>query len=683
MTSDQALRELADGFGILPSYHDMSGHEHQTDRDTQIALLRANGLMLDTDAMIFEALSHRRNSDIRQQFPGEIIIQSGVPWRLDPGVGISWAVTLDGDTSICCKGNCDGGLNLPALPSGLHDLVIHTGKTDHSILLIAAPARLPSLHDITGADRIWGINTALYGLRSAGNLGLGTFGDLGAASKDFAKVGAGFLGINPVHALGWADRATISPYSPSHRGFLNTQHVGPGAGVPDVILTDGERALAARLRDGDLLDYSAIHALTDAVLERAYQAFCDAGAAIAVFDRFCRDQGQALKLFATYEAISEEFGPDWRTWPADLRHPASASVKTAARRLADRIRFHSWLQWAAHEQLTNAQGAAKSAGMSLGLYLDLAVGPRRGGAETWCSQDVVANGVSIGAPPDHLSPAGQNWDLAGFAPEKSRRSKFTHFQRTLSGTMRHAGVMRIDHILGINRSFWIPDDGSRGAYIKQPIAALLAIIAIEAERHGTVVIGEDLGLVPDGFRETLAARGLYSYSVLQYEKDHAGQYRSTEHLRAQSLACFSTHDTPTLRGFWTGRDIDWWQKLDWIDGDQAGRLKGQRGCERGSLLALSNDAVEVDDPRAVSSHIHRQLAHSPAAMVSVQLDDVLEVEEAQNLPGTIDEHPNWRRRCPVATQDFGSDTRLAAIGQEMEQGGRSHNSHIAQEELAT
>lgn len=682
MNSDQALSALAGHFGILPSFHDMSGQEYQTERDSQIALLRANGLVLDNDAMIFEALHLKQHEAHQQRFPEELIVTSATASVLDVGARLSWSITAEGTSQHLFNGiGDDRGIALPPLASGFYDLTIEVDNTHHHILLIAAPRRLPSLQDVTGSDRIWGMNTALYGLRSEQNFGFGDFTDLGMAAQKFAGVGAGFLGINPVHALGWSAKDTISPYSPSHRGYLNTLHIGHGAGIPPTVLSDVERALAEMLRDADQLDYPKIWALNHEILDRAYQAFCGAGAVSAAFDQFCGKRGDALTQFATFEAISEDFGPDWRQWPVELRDPHGAAVANSVAKHADRVQFHRWLQWVAHDQLAQAQVAAKTAGMSLGLYLDLAVGPRRGGAEAWCEQDLVAQGVSIGAPPDHLSPAGQNWDLTAFSPHKMRRSKYAHFRRVLADTMDNAGVMRIDHILGMNRSFWIPDDGSRGAYIKQPFEAFLAIIAIEAERSGTVVIGEDLGLVPDGFREVLADRGLYSYSVLQYEKGYDGQYYSTEHLRPQSLACFSTHDTPTLRGFWTGRDIDWWKRLNWIDDDQAGRLQWERGGERGSLLSLSETHVDEHNIAAVSDHIHRQLARSPAAMVSVQLDDVLALEEAQNLPGTIDEHPNWRRRCPEKIDDFTSDPRIARIGELMGEHGRNQTRSIPQEEL--
>ncbi|CAN0459429.1 unnamed protein product, partial [Scytosiphon promiscuus] len=290
-------------------------------------------------------------------------------------------------------------------------------------------------------------------------------------------------------------------------------------------------------------------------------------------------------------------------------------------------RFQKWLQWIAVSQLSQAQDASSNNGMALGLYLDLAVGPRRGAAETWCETDTVADGVSIGAPPDFLSPAGQKWDLAGFAPRKLADTGYQALRDILAQTMRHCGVLRIDHVLGMNRSYWIPDDGSPGGYIKQPFESLLAVVAIEAERAETVVIGEDLGLVPDGFREAMRARGLYSYSVLQYEKNQDGQINRPDKLRPSSLACFGTHDTPTLKGYFEGRDIDWWQKLDWIDADGASDAKSQRQKEIAGLCdwesTSDSEAIDEGSFDHLNGCVHSALASSHIAMISVQLDDVL------------------------------------------------------------
>lgn len=679
MTADTALDELAALFGILPEFVDLAGQRQATARETKIALLRANGLQLDHDAIFqaeLDAIRHARN---RRAFPVEVIVAAGKHTPFTVPEHTEWSLQPEGAQAHVSEGRAGVNFRLPPLPSGIHTLYVGSGAAREAVRVIAAPQTAPSVHDVTGQSRIWGLNTALYGLHSAQTMGLGDFRDLAGAASAVGGMGAGFIGINPVHAIGCAAHDTISPYSPSHRGFLNTAHIAPDR-IPGLLGCAAAQELLSRVDPGDMrgrvIDYQQHYQRHGALLQQLYSLFrqrADAPAR-AEFESFCNQQGDSLERFARFETLSRLHGPDWRNWPAELQHAETAAKDAGA---AD-TRFHAWLQWVAATQLADAQMAAKDSGMSLGLYLDLAVGPRRGAAETWCERESVASGVSIGAPPDFLSPAGQNWDLAGFAPQKLADTNYRALRDILARTMRHCGVLRIDHVLGMNRSFWIPDDGSPGGYIRQPFAALLAVVAIEAERAGTVVIGEDLGLVPDGFRAAMRARGLYSYSVLQYEKNSEGMIKRPDQLRPASLACFGTHDTPTLRGYWQGRDIEWWQKLDWIDGAGAGKARAERRSEIAGLCGWRGQTGDGpgDEPSFahLSDCVHGALADSPIAMISVQLDDVLAETEAQNLPGTIDAHPNWRCRCRIPVEALATQDRLLKIAELMNDGGRSTHS---------
>jgi 4-alpha-glucanotransferase len=437
-------------------------------------------------------------------------------------------------------------------------------------------------------------------------------------------------------------------------------------------LLAGRQPGFAASRASEFVNYAGYRRQLAPLLEDLFDVFkAEAGSgALTDFARFRDIRGRALSDFALFESLSEEHGPDWRRWPGDLRsakHPGAQATRYA---LSGRIQFHAWLQWLCSTQVSDAQSRAKQAGMPLGLYLDLAVGPRRGAAETWCEDDSIAQGVSIGAPSDHLNPGGQNWDLAAYAPGKLAPNRYAAFRQVLRDTMRHAGILRIDHVLGINRSFWIPDDGSPGGYIKQPFHSLLAVIAIEADRARTAIIGEDLGLVPKGFRETINARGLYSYSVLQYEKDADGRLRDPTKLRPQSLACFGTHDTPTLNGFRAGLDIDWWQKLGWIGEDKARVVRCERLSSVSELDSFGDSPTLEGSDANFALPVHTVLARSTVAMVSVQLDDLMGQAEAQNLPGTIDEHPNWRRRAEVSLEQFDVWPELAKTGRMMKKNHR-------------
>ena len=622
MSDNNDLAALADQCGILPHYHTLHGDPRVTTPETQKAILRANGFDVSSDGAIHDTLQTLRSEAEDRWFPHEVIIESDQQTSLNFGLGAQWHIRLDDSDSVTAEGLPADHITLPALPSGIYVLTATASGRTEMTTVIAAPKHLPNVRSLTQKDRHWGLNFALYGVQSDRNTGLGDFQDLADISQIAGAQGAAFLGINPIHNMGYFDTTAISPYSPSHRGFLNTSYIAPDripglGGKVDL----GEFKALKLAKTVQHLDHKAAH---NALLAGLYDRFqADAtGDARDALARFAKDGGAELQTFARFEVLSEIHGTDWRKWPKDTDDAPS-----------DRCAFHVWLQWVADTQLAQAQKTAKQAGMALGLYLDLAVGPRRDGAESWCEQDAIAQGVSIGAPPDHLSPEGQNWDLAAFAPRKLKAMRYAPLRRILAHTMRHAGIIRIDHVLGLNRSFWLPDDGSPGAYIRQPFEALLAVIKIEAERHNCLVIGEDLGLVPDGFRDTMQAHGFYGYSDLQYERDDQGVLRDPQSGPEQELSCFATHDTPTVSGFLTGRDIEWWEELGWINKDEAADMKTRRTAEVGGARHDGDFLTFVNN----------FLAQSNAALVDVQLDDVLVIVDAQKLPGTIDQHPNWRR----------------------------------------
>ena len=673
MTGTKALDVLADRHGILKSYHDMSGREQTISPDTQKALLRANGLQLDNDAMVREALSSLAAEDTARRFPSEMVVNAGVPVALDLPENSDWQLRIEGSELETAEGRGHECVYLPPLSGGVHELTVQSGAHYDRVTLIAAPRAAPSIEDLTGQTRLWGLNAALYAMRSGRNFGLGDFEDLARAAEAVAAHGAGYLGVNPIHALGWCDAGTISPYSPTHRAFLNTSHIAPDcirgletSRKAQALLADRQIEFSG-VRVTDIIDYTAFRKPFAKLLEAMFDIFLTeaGGNARENFSAFRDNGGSTLCEFALFESLGEDHGPDWRDWPEEVRAPDHSGARAAGRERAERMQFHAWLQWVAATQVSDAQTRAIQAGAPLGLYLDLAVGPRRGAAETWCEGDSIAQGVSVGAPPDHLSPAGQNWNLAAYSPRKLAQNRYGAFRKVLRETMRNAGVVRIDHVLGTNRSFWVPDDGSPGGYIRQPFQSMLAIIAIEADRTRTAVVGEDLGLVPEGFREAINARGLYSYSVLQYEKASNGQFRSPASLPSRSLACFGTHDTPTMNGFRLGRDIDWWQRLGWIDKEQSEAARRKRNEDVDALRLLAGTSADDAKETDLSCSVHTALARSEVAMVSVQLDDLVGESEAQNLPGTIDEHPNWRRRSAVQVESFDDWPALAETGQMM------------------
>lgn len=649
MSVEDDLSALAEMCGILPNYYDLHGTERVTSPETQKAMLAANGIDVSSDDAIRKSLASLRHDIADRWFPDEIIVESHTEAPQNFGLGAEWYLCLDGSDEVVTSGAPSDFIMLPPLPSGIYYLTASASERTEVVTVLVAPARLPSIEDLAGRSKTWGLNLSLYGLRSDRNSGLGDFEDLARLTETAAVQGAGFVGINPLHNMGFKDVEAISPYSPSHRGYLNTSYIALDKiqGLEDAAVTGD----FSKLRASKAVPYADHKPVHNAALDAIFAQFkkMASKAAKDEFTSFKASNDKELEDFARFEALSEVHGPDWRAWPENPKTPAKT-----------RLDFHMWMQWVATVQLTQAQSRAKASGMALGLYLDLAVGSRRDGAEAWCEQAVVAQGVSIGAPPDHLSPQGQNWNLTAFSPIKLKAQRYRSLRRIIGKMIRHAGIIRIDHVLGLNRSFWIPDDGSAGGYIRQPFESLLAVIKIEAEHQNCAVVGEDLGLVPDGFRDTMRDHGFYGYSVLQYEKEDDGSFRNPDAIPAQVLSCFATHDTPTVHGYEIGRDIDWWEKLVWVDAATAQNMHTQRAAE----------VTEFNGDGTFQDNIHARLAYSDAALVAVQLDDIEGNPESQNLPGTIDEHPNWRRKYDIALEALAQNRVLPETGVMMRQSGR-------------
>ncbi|HMA14216.1 MAG: 4-alpha-glucanotransferase [Bacteroidota bacterium] len=667
-----ALQALSEELGVLPEWHDVAGKRHVTGPDTQRALLTAMGLFVADDAEAAETLAGRRAERAARRLPAEVIAAAGQELRLPLAAGggsAQWRLELeDGNLQ---EGRAETEIVVTP-PPGLH----HLFAGDERCLVIAAPPRAPTVPEALGRPQAWGVTAALYGLRSARNLGIGDYADLAAAAEQFGRLGADFLGVNPLHAHG-AACGDISPYTPSCRTAFDPRHIAVDR-VPGFAACEAARALlrdnAARLaaaRSDELVDYRTAAAIGEDVLRALFADFeRSAGPATDGFARWRAGPGQAVEWFALFEAISLRHGADWRRWPSALRRFGSPAVLAFGAANNREVRYHAWLQWLADRQLGAAQRSALDAGMGLGLYLDVAVGVRPDGADTWSAPGCFAEGVSLGAPPDAFNPAGQNWALAPFSPAGLHRAGYRPFVEMLRTAMRHAGIVRIDHILGLRRSFWMPEDGTPGGYVAYPEEALLALVRLEAWRSGCLVVGEDLGSVPPGLRDRLAGSGLYGCAVVQFEAEHH-RFRPPRDYRPMTLASFGTHDTPTLRGWWSGWDIDRRHEIN--GGSEADRTAAQeaRAADRRALAGLLRDegvAPPALDPEApprqaddaIAASVHRLLATAGSALVAVQLDDALGAKTQQNLPGTVDEHPNWRRRYAVNVESLATHPGVQA-----------------------
>ncbi|CAN0171128.1 unnamed protein product [Phaeothamnion confervicola] len=406
--------------------------------------------------------------------------------------------------------------------------------------------------------RVWGIAAQLYALRSRANWGHGDFGDLARLVAVAAENGASAIGLNPLHAL-FPDKAQqASPYAPNSRLFLNVLYIDVAA-IPEFPGIDAAlREEIDAARAADLIDYRAVARAKMVGLRAAYGGFRANTQRRAAFDAYRKEQGETLLRFACFEVLRQMQAPaHWPQWPEAWRNPDSVALERFRAEHHEACEFQEFLQWTAATQLQACQDQALRAGMSIGLYTDLAVGIDPNGADAWSRQDAVLADFSIGAPPDEFNPAGQDWGLAPFNPRRLAADDFAPLRMLMRASMNHAGAVRMDHVLGLNRMYLIPhgSPAGDGAYVRYPFEAMLRVIADESNRARCIVIGEDLGTVPDGFRDKLSRWGLWSYRVMMFEREHDGRFRLPETYPAEALATFNTHDLPSFRGWMTGEDL--------------------------------------------------------------------------------------------------------------------------------
>jgi 4-alpha-glucanotransferase len=642
--------ELCRHVGIRAGYRGFDGQHIAVSPETARAVLAAMGHEVDSEITARAQLEQLRQESDEHPACDEVVVEAGQTGSVAVSRAVTWAIEAEGTGEVLASGTATTGIDLPALPMGIHRLVLSIGSRDWVTWLLARPPLAVSVQARTRDTRVWGVTTSLYGLTDGGRAPIGSYDLLGRYGAAIAGHGADFIGINPVHAMGRTrPEAVISPYSPSHRAFLNTWHAGTGDHA-------GARA--------GWIDYPEALVANERALRAGFARFRslpDAAPDPRDFDRFDRAGGAALDNYVLFDLLSDRFGPDWRDWPVAYRDRRDKALAAFRQAHADDLVFLKWAQWQADRQLGQAQKRVLDEGMRIGLYLDLAVGPRLGGAETWAADSPLVTGATLGAPPDPLSPAGQSWGLAPLSPMACRAQGYAGFARLLRAVMRHAGMIRIDHVIGLMRAFWIPEGADEGAYVDYPLEALLAVVAMESVRSDTVVIGEDLGLVPEGLREKLAGSGIYGMEVLQFLRDDAGGFVDTKHLRRQAICAFGTHDTPTITGFFAAEDVRLQAGLGAVSGAALEEIRADR--------TAAMDSLGATEP---VTEIHRRLAAARSEMAAVQLDDIALQESQQNLPGTVDEYPNWRRAAPFAIDDIETSAEFAQLGAEMAREGRAN-----------
>lgn len=672
---DDTLRDLARAAGISPAWHDAFGRPQTVPADALRALLESLGLPATTDADVADSL-RRAQSGVGAPAPlvtADVGRHVRIALPAHSGT-VRYRITLEGGGLV--EGETEvqaGAITLPALDSpGYHALEVGT----HHCLVAVAPERCFSVADATGDPnpRLWGLAVQIYALRRAsdGGLGDGGIGDFSALS-DLASLsaqrGASALVLSPVHAPFSADPTHFSPYAPSSRLFLNALHADPaalfGPSAVAAVAALGLQETRSELETADLVDWPRATVAKLALFRRLFETeFANRPDLQADFAAFRTAGGPPLEDHARFEALhAKMLATDpgkwhWQNWPEGFRDPRSAAVAAFARKNARDVEFYAFLQWMAARGLSGAQASARAAGMPIGLISDLAVGSDGGGSQAWSRHQDMLIGLSIGAPPDLLNSIGQAWGLSAFSPRALVDSGFVAFIAMLRATMAHAGGVRIDHIMGLLRLWMVPDGArpSEGAYLAYPFDDMERLVALESHRHRAIVIGEDLGTVPDGFRGRLARRGILGMQVLWFEQNDR-RFKPATDYSPDAIAVTGTHDLPTVAGWWRGRDIDWRTPLGLLgENMDEPSARTERAEDRRAIWdALghpSSPPPAPDDTEPVVEAALAFLGHTPAPLVIVPVEDALALVEQPNLPGTVDAHPNWRRRLFAPTQDM-------------------------------
>ncbi|WP_225844585.1 4-alpha-glucanotransferase [Streptomyces sp. HPF1205] len=679
---------LAGLYGVDVTYEPSPGRSVPVGEDTVVAVLAALGVDASTPQAVKEAAEAYERAAASLLLPPLTVVRAGRGTVRDALAARVPAVAA-GTAEVTVESL--GGERLEGTPRtpGRYGLRVRAGdgRTARGELIVA-PERLPG-----PSRRTFGFMAQLYSTLSSRSWGMGDLGDLAdLCAWSGRALGAGFVQINPLHAAFPGHPTDPSPYRPSSRRFpdpvyLRVEEVPEYAYLPP---EDRERAggllrRAAALRDsvlreGALIDRDAVWALKAEALALLRKVPLSPGRR-AAYAGFLAEQGQALEDHATWSALAEVHGPDWRGWPAGLRDPRSPQVARARGELLDRVDHHCWLTWLTDGQLGAAQRAATDAGMTVGVVHDLAVGVHPAGSDAWSMQDVLAAGMSVGAPPDAFNSRGQDWGLPPWRPDALAAAGYAPYRDLVARMLRHAGGLRMDHVMGLFRLWWVPKGRppTEGAYVRYDAEAMLGLLALEAYRAGAVVIGEDLGTVGPGVREQLADRGVLGTSVLWFERRYEGPDADRSPLppaawRASCLATATTHDLPSTAARLTGEHVELRHRLGLLTRPVA-EERTEEAAEVAEWIALLGRLGLLPegaaDEEAVIKAVHRFLARTPARMVGVWLPDTVGDRRPQNLPGTSDEYPNWRLPVagpdgtPLTLEQLAASPRLHALAAEV------------------
>ncbi len=645
-----SLRTLAVAAGLQPEWQDAAGRRQTVTDDALQAILDCLGHPSTSEKQVADSLAAIEARDA--QGVRFLSVDVGDPIRLTSKIsGNAELMFEDGTTRSV---TVDKGELSPISKCGYNKLEINGQVID----ILVAPRRCYTIADALPGRKLWAPAVQIPSLRTDVPKAFGDFVSLADAARAFGQCGADALAVSPTHALFPADPSRYSPYAPSSRQFLNGLYGDPAA--------FGAKSYA---RDfPELIDW---HGAISAKLARLRKSFDQALPQIEeTLTAFTRQGGDDLERHAEFDALHAHFftttgARGWQQWPAEYRDPASPAVRRFVAQHANDVTFYIFLQWLARRDLDAAQTAAKDAGMAIGLIADLAVGMDPGGSHGWSRRSDLLKGLSIGAPPDPLGPDGQSWGITGFDPQALRDTGFAPFIATIRSALAHAGGIRIDHAFGLRRLWVVPEGASaaEGAYLDMPFDDLMRIVAMESQRTKAIVIGEDLGTVPDGFREAMDARAILGMRVLWFERDADG-FVPPAKWSPDAVAMTGTHDLATVAGWWSGLDIDWTWDLGRKSeaADKCADL-ASRAEDRAALWSAFDTGTEQPIPEDTDQVVDAAIAHvasTPCALAIIPIEDLAGLVEQPNLPGTIDEHPNWRRRMPDTTEALLARPEVAA-----------------------
>ncbi|PML02450.1 4-alpha-glucanotransferase [Vibrio breoganii] len=705
MKEQSALKKVAEMARIADSYVSAWGDQASVEDETIERLLAALGYDTSSDEALLKSAEKMHKKEVlapvlvvRDDEPVEVELNLGVSaresefaWRLETEQG----EVLEGylQSQIVRDERKEGGPLVFALPAeikwGYHKLIVtrKRRKAPYEMTLIVTPKACFKQSDIENGKKLWGPSIQLYTLRTPHNWGIGDFGDLKQLVGDIAARGGDFVGLNPIHSLFPANPEGASPYSPSSRRWLNIMYIDVSS-VPEFALSVeaqqkvGSAEFQQRLqkaREIQHVNYSEVSDLKMAVLPLLFAEFktrhLDKNTERAqAFLSFVEEGGESLLHQAAFDAMhktlrdADEHMWGWPVFPEKYRRFDSAGSQKFIKDNKDLVELYMYLQWIADTQINEAQALAEEKGMTLGLYRDLAVGVADSGSETWADDGNLILDASIGAPPDVLGPLGQNWGLPPLNPQVLQETGYDAYVKLLRANMKHCGALRIDHVLGLLRLWWIPkgENATKGAYMYYPVEDMLAILALESHRFQCSVIGEDLGTVPDEIVDILRDAGVHSYKIFFFENHEDGSFIKPTEYAEQSMSALCTHDMPTLRGFWHCDDLKLGAELGLYPNEEqlAGLFDDRLECKQGILntirennpqflsTGIGENAEWVPMDRYLAEGLQLHVAAGSSALLSVQLEDWLEMEKPVNIPGTVDEYPNWRRKLSVNLEDM-------------------------------